>query len=241
MGNESKGEGNVGQAGEAMPMEVGPQRRSIDNATSHVRLLRSGADVKGLVGYGAVFYDGTPETEYEMWEGFKERIMPGAFDRAIKEGDDVRGLFNHDPNQVLGRTSAKTMRLEVDKKGLIYEIDADDTQVATDVQKFIDRGDVTGSSFSFDLTDETWLTEDEVKIREIRGVKLYDTGPVTFPAYPGTTTQARSEQAAVQRSYDEWVVREADAAKVRSDLGKEDRDKVLAGIEELMTENERGK
>ena len=106
--------------------------------------------------------------------------------------DDVRGLFNHDPNQILGRTKPGTMRLEVDERGLRYEIDPADTTPGRDVKEHLKRGDVDGSSFSFVVTDERTIKEDGKRIREIRGVKLFDVGPVTFPAYPATSAQVRS-------------------------------------------------
>ena len=79
----------------------------------------------GITGYAAVFYDGTPNTEYELCDGLRERIMPGAFDRAMSEGHDVRGLFNHDANMLLGRTTSGTCRLSVDSRGLKYDIPLD--------------------------------------------------------------------------------------------------------------------
>lgn len=149
------------------------------------------AGASRIVGYGAVFYDGTDGTEYRLWSDLVERIMPGAFDRAIRE-DDVRGLFNHDANFVLGRTKSGTMALSVDSKGLRYDIDMPDTQSGKDVLESVRRGDVTGSSFSFIPTTVTWRTEKGVDIREINEVQLFDVGPVAFPAYESTTAEARS-------------------------------------------------
>jgi uncharacterized protein len=154
-----------------------------------------------IVGYGSVFYDpANPGTEYDLrssWGGFVERIMPGAFDRAIRE-DDVRALYNHDPNHVLGR-SPNTLKLSVDSRGLRYEIAPPDTQTGRDVAASIQRGDITGSSFSFSVDEESWhetrdaTTGQTTTIREIRAVKLYDVGPVTFPAYEASTAGVRSE------------------------------------------------
>src|SRR6185436_1642628 len=101
------------------------------------------------------FYDGTPETEYELWpegNGKKravERIMPTAFDEILSRGDDVSGLFNHDRNIVLGRTSAGTMKLEKYKRGLRYTIWPANTTRARDTAEDIRVGNVRGSSFSF--------------------------------------------------------------------------------------------
>lgn len=58
-----------------------------DNAPTHI------------LGYGSVF-----NSRSEPLWGFREIIKPGAFDDVLN--DDVRGLFNHDPNFILGRSSA---------------------------------------------------------------------------------------------------------------------------------------
>lgn len=173
-----------------------PERRALAMKTAEVRIAEDG-DERQIVGYAAVTYDGTPDTEYELYEDYVERIMPGAFDRALAEKDDVRGLFNHDPDNLLGRTSAGTMALAVDKKGLRYEIQPGDTTMARDVVEHIKRGDVDGSSFAFRVTDEDIRKEDDVYIREISGVRLFDVGPVTYPAYTATTSGYRTEEAVV--------------------------------------------
>lgn len=174
--------------------ETQPERRALQMKDAQVRIHDDGAD-KRIVGYASVFYDGTPATEFQLWEDMVERIMPGTFDRALAEKDDVRGLFNHDPDHMLGRTASGTMTLAIDKRGLSYEIEPGDTAVANDVIQHITRGDVDGSSFAFHVTDEDVRKEDDVFIREIRGVELFDVGPVTFPAYTASTTGFRSNTA----------------------------------------------
>ncbi len=146
-----------------------------------------------IVGYGAVFYDpANPATEYELWEDMRERIMPGAFDRALREKHDARGLFNHDPSALLGRVVAGTMRLSVDSKGLRYEIDKPDTQWGRDVATSIGRGDLSGSSFSFIARRVVWLELGDVFIRQVEDVDLFDVGPVTYPAYEATSAGLRA-------------------------------------------------
>lgn len=149
-----------------------------------------------LSGYAAVFYDPTrPETEIELWENTFERIMPGAFDRALAERQDVRCLFNHEPDHVLGRTAAGTLRLRTDATGLFFEADENlEDPTAAGVFSKVARGDVSGSSFSFVAVMERW-THDQAadrSIREVFDVDLFDVGPVTFPWYPSTSAGARS-------------------------------------------------
>jgi len=165
-----------------------------------------------ITGYASVSYDGTPATEYVLWD-FKseravERVMPGAFTKALSRPDDVRGLFNHNPDLILGRTSAGTMTLAVDGKGLRYDIVPGNRSVDRDVVESLSRKDVTGSSFSFVADEERWMeTKDESGkwhvVREILSVTLWDVGPVTFPAYGSTTAGARaiSDDDEARKSY----------------------------------------
>ena len=147
-----------------------------------------------IVGMAAIYYDGTPRTEYELMPGVRERIRHGAFSALLKEGTDARALFNHDPNQLLGRTANDTLTLRSTRVGLAYEITPPDTQAARDVVALLRRGDLTGSSFSFLIGEESWKEEEDGdEVREIKQVaKLFDVGPVTFPAYEATTANMRS-------------------------------------------------
>jgi len=155
-----------------------------------------------ISGYAAVFYTGEKGTEFNLWDGARERIQPGAFSRAISERDDARALFNHDPDQLLGRVSAGTLRLEEDGRGLHYRINLGNTSIARDVREMISRGDLTGSSFSFKVTDEEWIDADGGQVRNITGVELFDVGPVTFPAYDASTVKNRDIEGA-KESLDE--------------------------------------
>jgi len=169
-----------------------------------------GESTTTITGYAASFYDGTDATEFHLWDGAVERIMPGAFDRALKEADDVRALFNHNPDNLLGRTSSDTLSLRADKTGLKYEITPGDTAIARDVIEHIRRGDLQGSSFAFEVTDEEWRKVDDVEIREVRGVRLFDVGPVTYPAYESTTTAVRNCDAnGAREARESWAKSES--------------------------------
>lgn len=157
--------------------------------TREIRMETDENGQRKLIGYGAVF-----EQLSEDLGGFREMIKAGAFAQAIRE-DDVRSLFNHDFNLVLGRNRAKTLRLAEDEEGLRYEIDLPDTSYANDLVASMERGDVDQSSFGFRVVEESWRepTDDQpYPIRVLHQVKLYDVGPVTIPAYPQTSAQVRS-------------------------------------------------
>ena len=166
--------------------------RRITNGECRIEKREDGTSV--AVGYAAVFYrESDPGTQYELWRDTYERIERGAFADALKRPDDVRGLFNHDADNLLGRSTADTLRLTEDDKGLKYEIDLPDTQTGRDVATSIERGDLTGSSFAFVPEIVEWDESEDQDIRTIKSVRLFDVGPVTYPAYESTTAALRSD------------------------------------------------
>jgi len=175
-----------------------------------------------ISGYAAVFYRADqPGTEFRLADDYVERIQPGAFDNALKNADDARALFNHDSNQVLGRVSSGTLRLNVDEVGLRYQIDLPDTQLGRDVATIIERGDVSGSSFAFAVNDKgSEVTRDgEQMVRTITDVSLFDVGPVTYPAYQATSTAKRNTEALEElEAYRAANQAAVDAVNVRSRL-----------------------
>lgn len=166
------------------------QRRS-NHRQNPVSLRDAGGGLPIITGYAAVFYRaGEAGTVFRPWDDFEERIMPGAFDRTIGE-DDVRALFNHRAESVLGRTP-NTLKLTVDERGLRYEIEPPDTSTGREVVELIRRGDVSGSSFGFTVRGRTSKVEEGRHVIEVRDVQLFDVGPVTYPAYSGTEAEVRS-------------------------------------------------
>lgn len=170
----------------------GLERRTF--VSSEMRVVRKKDESPKIVGHAAVFNSPT-EIGSKTW-GWLETIAPGAFTESI-EVDDIRGLFNHDPNIILGRNMAGTLRLEEDKKGLRYEIDPPDTEAARGLLESIDRGDITGSSFGFEVLEQHWTIigdDDEWDKRQLTKLKLWDVSPVTFPAYDDTDVGKRQYQ-----------------------------------------------
>lgn len=165
--------------------------------------LRAEDDDKGpgtLVGYAAVF-DVVTDLRW-----YREKIDPAAF--ATFQTDDVRGLFNHDPNMILGRNKAGTLRLSVDSKGLRYEIDLPDNELGHRVADAVKRGDVSGSSFGFRKIRDRWEYDDEDNAtRTLLEVELFDVSPVVYPAY--------EETDAGMRSLESWKAENAPAKEKR--------------------------
>lgn len=145
-----------------------------------------------IVGHGALF--DSPTTIRDWFGEYTEEIAPGAFAKTIREAD-VRALFNHDPNIVLGRNRAGTLALSEDSRGLLYDITPPDTSAARDLIESMRRGDVNQSSFAFSVVREQWTwakREGEIDKRRLLEVKLYDVSPVTYPAYEDADSGLRA-------------------------------------------------
>lgn len=165
-------------------------------------------------GYASVFDSWSEELGGN--QPFRERVVKGAFEETI-QNDDIRALFNHDPNYVLGRNKAGTLTLEEDDKGLHVRITPPDTQWAKDLLVSIKRGDITQMSFGFTVILDRWNYEDNTDVRELLKVKLYDVSPVTFPAYTQTECGIRSAYDNHQKE----VVKAKELAKQKLDLRKQ--------------------
>ena len=125
---------------------------------------------------------------------FDEVIAPGAFDDVLN--DDIRILFNHDPNFPLARSNKGqgTARVWTDDKGLKYSFKPGSQTYSRDLVEAIARGDISQSSFGFSIKSETWESRDGRDIRTINSVeRLFDLSPVSFPAYQDTEVALRTK------------------------------------------------
>jgi HK97 family phage prohead protease len=206
------------------PETEGIQRRMF--AVEGMRVETRAEKPPQILGHAAMFNKTTM-----IGRSFYEVIMPGAFSKTIQEAD-VRCLWNHDLNYVLGRTKSGTLRLSEDAQGLLIEDDAPTTQLISDlVLEPIRRGDVDQMSFAFYAVRTEWVDqENDLPIRKLFEVKLYDVSPVTFPAYQETDVAVRSALAeagidylvltqAIERSK-RGAVTDADRVLVRSVMDK---------------------
>jgi hypothetical protein len=155
------------------------ERRFLPTEFRHKIETRGGSDRLIIEGYAYRFY-----ARSQNLGGFVEQVLPGAGAEAA-EKDDIRALFNHDANLILGRNTAGTLRLAEDSDGLPYEVEADMRQsYVADLAIALERGDVTGSSFGFRAIETDWsLTEDDFPLRSVVKMGLLDVSPVTYPAY----------------------------------------------------------
>lgn len=146
---------------------------------------------------------------YAVAPGATESIARGAFTDSIK--GDVRALYNHNSDIVLGRTSAGTLELKDMDNGLwgTIHINSKDSQ-AMDAYQRVARGDISGCSFGFEIPpggETTTIRDDGTVHWTITRVDpLYEVSPVTFPAYEATSVSARCKdlERIKQRSLEAW-------------------------------------
>lgn len=144
-----------------------------------------------LEGYFARFNE-----PYTVCDGWVETIQPGAFRSYLESGGDVKALWNHNHDVVLGSRSNGTLELVEDEQGLRgrIEINEQDTD-AMNVYARVQRGDVDGCSFGFDAEMDKREEPDGTLHTTIREVSsLYEVSPCTFPAYETTSIAARCRQ-----------------------------------------------
>lgn len=158
-----------------------------------VELRVSGADEENFIEGHAAVFDSWSETLGGIFP-FKEKVKRGAFTGSLDK-DDIRALFNHDPNYVLGRNKAGTLQLKEDERGLFVKIFPPETAWAKDLRTSISRGDINQMSFGFTVEEDEWRYEDGYDVRELRKVKLFDVSPVTFPAYTATDVGVRGMES----------------------------------------------
>jgi len=159
-------------------------------ARLEVRAASADDGARTVVGYAAVF-----NSETDICGYWTEVVAPGAFERSLRE-NDVVALCSHDTGRVIGRSSAKTLRIEEDDKGLKVEIDLPDTTDGRDLAVLIERGDITGMSFGFCTRKQEWDETVDPPKRTILDVDLVEVTITAFPAYPDTEVGLRDLEGA---------------------------------------------
>lgn len=168
--------------------------------------LRSdnGDDTGGPVMFGhfAVFNEWT---EIDSWfEGrFLEQIAPRAFRKTFRENRaQIRSIFQHGADPVAGdKPLGPIDDLREDEVGGYYEVPLlDAPYVRADILPGLREG-IYGASFAFKVMrdemdeepDPSDANPNALPQRTLKEVRLYEFGPVTFPAYPSATAGVRAE------------------------------------------------
>lgn len=183
---------------------------------------RSGED-------GSVSFEGIASsvdsayTVRDTYGEFSETITRGAFNRTIKQKDDVRLLVNHE-GVPLARTKSKTLSLTADPhlRALAPSLDPSNPTVQ-EIRSALDRGDIDQMSIGFRVKDQSW-SEDYTE-RTIREVELLDVSIVTYPANPATSASLRS--------LDELV-----RAITADDLDPDELRRLISHAESLLPQDE---
>jgi HK97 family phage prohead protease len=145
-----------------------------------------------IKGYFSVF-----NSDFKMWDGYIERIMPGAFNEA--DMSDVVCLYNHDDDMLLGRyvNGEGTLSIGFDEKGGYFEVEKPNTSTGNDVYENIRLKNIRGCSFAFTVAEQSveydvlqsdGTTATIISINKVK--RLYDVGPVLNPAYVETEVEA---------------------------------------------------
>ena len=188
-------------------------------AKAQIRTKSDGSKV--IIGYASMF--NSPSQDLG---GFVEVIRPGAFTKSLENGADVRCLFNHDENQILGRNTSGTLRLAEDSVGLRFECELGNQSYANDLYESIQRGDVDQCSFGFYCVRDNWVSTPDAPglLREVLEAEVFDVSPVTFPAYLSTSLSARSLFPEGLTEQQETALRRQRAAAVLAEIQQEQAD-----------------
>lgn len=171
---------------------VDAEKRAI--TVKELRVQRDAGKSPVIVGYAAMFGKNSSDLG-----GFTEQIDAGAFDWTLGKKPDVRALIDHNSSLVLGRTTAGTLRLSTDARGLKVEIDPPDTTYANDLLVSMERGDVNQMSFGFRTLEDSWdMSDPDEILRTLLKVDLDggDVSVVTYPAYEATQVSVRAKEQA---------------------------------------------
>ena len=163
-----------------------------------------------LTGYAAVF--DTP-TRINDWDGaFDEIIARGAFKKTIAERMPVL-QWNHGNDPAIGQVPIGSITaLREDRNGLYVEARLHANQQVQPVRDAIASGAVTGMSFRFQVMVETVDESGDIPTRTVKEVRLFEVGPVAFPAYPTTSVGVRSLTREMDDQDPAVVVESVDAA-----------------------------
>jgi len=177
--------------------------------------------VESVVGYGSIF-----NSRSENLGGFYEYISPTAISKETIEKSDVRALINHDASLILARSTAGTLDLSVDEKGLRYSFQIPETSYGKDLAINMKNGNLNQSSFAFTVGSDDWTTdEDGNDIRTITAIdKLFDISVVSYPAY----SQAESDLVVAQRGLAMY--------KEKKEIQNEENDLVARSLAKLKIE-----
>jgi HK97 family phage prohead protease len=148
-------------------------------------------DGRTIAGYMAVFDQ--PTSIREDGRTFMESVRRGSFSRAVN-GDDPMPMmqYSHGHDPAVGTLPiGRWDECREDDTGLFMRGRLFDTPRVAEIREAIKGSGITGCSFKFEVLEDSWDGES----REIRAVRTIEAGPVSQPAYVGTSVGVRSADA----------------------------------------------
>ena len=149
-----------------------------------LRIATAADGTRTLSGYAIVF--GVRSVNLG---GFVEVVESRAVTGTLSGSPDISCLSNHNPSQVLSRTSSGTLKLSTDAVGVAFTCTLDTrSSYANDLAVSVERGDVRGCSFGFQATKDTWTNDNGTRnaihvfladlIAKVRPVALVEYIPI---------------------------------------------------------------
>jgi HK97 family phage prohead protease len=158
-----------------------------------------------------------------LWEGdFVERTKRGSFKQTIREDRaGMRSLFDHGFDMMTGdKPLGPIDDLREEPDSPVGEVPLFDTNYNRELLPGLKAG-VYGSSFRFRVQEESWNDEPDpsddnpkgLPERTITRIKLFEFGPVTWPANPDATAEMNSAavRSATDQFYDRLAQRDTSA------------------------------
>ncbi len=166
--------------------------------------IRAEGEARSIKGYAAVF-----NSTARINDRFQEKIAPGAFAESIAK-NDIRALWSHNPDYVIGRNKNGSLKLREDDHGLGFDLAMPDTSWGRDAHTLISGGFVTGVSFGFRVKKESWTKGENgtPHTRTLELVDLIEISPTAFPAYEQTHVASRSSEEILKEIETEWAFQE---------------------------------
>jgi uncharacterized protein len=164
------------------------ERRQVK--ATEIRVATGADGAKVLSGYAVRF--NSPSVDLG---GFTEICAPGMFNRTLRESPDVVMLRDHISSQLLGRTTAGTLTLTQDERGLAFSVTLPNTTIAEDTAENVRNGNLSSCSFGFNVPSggDKWTTTPEGRqLRTLLDVNLAEVSVTSFAAYPETSVSLRS-------------------------------------------------
>jgi len=148
---------------------------------------------------------------FDNMDSHQDIIVKGAFAKTIKESKRVKVLWQHDPQQPIG----KPIAMSEDSKGLHVKAKISNTSLGKDVVQLIKDGVIDELSIGFNTIKDEWDQKSGARI--IKEVKLWEFSPVTFASNDQAGILGiKSQLAPNLDKLQNWINGELKAGKVLS-------------------------